>query len=156
MNMINILHKFIRAKSIGNWELYLQSIQAMFPCMTTSGHNSYTISGMLYLQQMSNLSTQCPDVQQHFSEGLHVIQKATTCRHAGLSSDLVIEQFWWEVWRSVEVSHHGIEWLKVSTYCNWCQGLPVQKLTRQCRRSLGLTTVLGSRIRIWQQQDKHM
>ena len=40
---------------------------------------------------MSNLLTQHPDVQQHFSEGLHVIRR-TNRLWAGLSSDLVIEQ----------------------------------------------------------------
>ena len=46
---------------------------------------------MLYLQQMSNTPTQHPDVQQYFSEGLHVIQRSNRLWE-GLSSDLVIEQ----------------------------------------------------------------
>jgi len=50
MNMTDILHKFIRAERTGNWKLHLQSIQAMLPYMAASGHNSYTKSGMLYLQ----------------------------------------------------------------------------------------------------------
>ena len=91
MSMIDILRKFIRAERTGNWELHLQSIQAMLPYMAASGHNSYTKSGMLYLQQMLNIPTQHPDVQQHFSEGLHVIRRSNRL-WAGLSSDLVIEQ----------------------------------------------------------------
>ena len=91
MSMIDILRKFIRAERTGNWELHLQSIQAKLPYMAASGHNSYTKSGMLYLQQMSNIPTQHPDVQQHFSEGLHVIRRSNRL-WAGLSSDLVIEQ----------------------------------------------------------------
>ena len=91
MSMIDILRKFIRAERTGNWELHLQSIQAMLPYMAASGHNSYTKSGMLYLQQMSNLPTQHPDVQQYFTEGLHVIRRSNRL-WAGLSSDLVIEQ----------------------------------------------------------------
>ena len=75
----------------GNWELHLQSIQAMLPYMAASGHNSYTKSGMLHLQQMSNLPTQHPNVQQRFSEGLNVIRRSNR-QWAGLSSDLVIEQ----------------------------------------------------------------
>ena len=54
---------FIRAERTGNWKLHLQSIQAMLPYMAASGHNSYTKSGMLYLQQMlteaPNLISQC-------------------------------------------------------------------------------------------------
>ena len=91
MSMMDILRKFIRAERTGNWELHLQSIQAMLPYMAASGHNSYTKSGMLYLQQMSTLPTQHPNVLQHFSEGLHVIRRSNRL-WAGLSSDLVIEQ----------------------------------------------------------------
>jgi len=67
MSMIDILNKFVIVEHAGNRELYLQSIQTMFPYMAISGQNSYTQSGMLYLQQMSNFQTQHPDVQQHFS-----------------------------------------------------------------------------------------
>jgi len=60
MSMTDILHKFIRAERTGNWELQLQSIQAMLPYMAASGHNSYTKSGMLHLQQMLKLPIQFP------------------------------------------------------------------------------------------------
>lgn len=91
MSMIDILSKFIRAERTGNWELHLQSMQAMLPYMAASGHNSYTKCGMLYLQKMLDLPNQHPNVQQHFSEGLHVIRRSNR-QWAGLSSDLVIEQ----------------------------------------------------------------
>ena len=48
VQLIDILRKFIRAERTGNWELHLQSIQDMLPCMAASGHNSYTKSAMLY------------------------------------------------------------------------------------------------------------
>ena len=40
---------------------------------------------------MLKLPTEHPDVQKHFSEGLHVIRRSNRM-WAGLSSDLVIEQ----------------------------------------------------------------
>ena len=86
MHMIDILRKFIKAERTGNWELHLQAIQDMLPYMAASGHNSYTKSAMLYLQQMSNLKTQHPDVHQHFNKGLHVIRRSNRL-WAGLSSD---------------------------------------------------------------------
>ena len=89
--MIDILHSFIRAERTGNWELHMQAIQDMLPYMAASGHNSYTKSATLYLQQMTNLKTQHPDVQQHFNKGLHVIRRSNRLWE-GLSSDLVIEQ----------------------------------------------------------------
>ena len=94
---------------------------------------------VLYLQSMSNLPTQHLDVQQHFN-----------CLWACLSSDLVIKQ---ALIRSLKTSGgltQGHGKIENSAYCGCCQGLPVQKLIRQCRSSLGLTTTPGSRIRIWQ------
>ena len=64
-----MIDKFIRAERTGNWELHLQAIQDMLPYMAVSGHNSYTKSAMLYLQQMSNLKTQHPDVHRHIACG---------------------------------------------------------------------------------------
>jgi len=87
MSTIDILRTFIRVECTGNWELHLHPSH-----MAASGHNSYTKSGMLYLQQMSKLPTQHPYVQQHFNKGLHVIRRSNRL-WAGLPSDLVIEQF---------------------------------------------------------------
>ena len=63
----------------------------MLPYMAASGHNNYTKCLHLYLQQMSNLQYDHPDVYQHFQDGLHVIRRSDRY-WAGLSSDLVIEQ----------------------------------------------------------------
>ena len=89
--MIDILYKHIRAEHTGNWDLHLQTISEMLPYMAASGHNNYTKCLHLYLQQMSNLQNDHPEVHQHFQDGLHVIR----CSYrywAGLSSDLVIKQ----------------------------------------------------------------
>ena len=79
MNMTDILRNFIRAERTGNWALHLQSIQDMLPYLAASGHNMYTKSAMLYLQQMSNLKAQHPIVQQRFDEEFHVIDEAIIC-----------------------------------------------------------------------------
>ena len=56
-----------------------------------SGHNNYTKSALIYLQQMSRLQDEHPEVYQHFQAGLHVVRRSD--RHwAGLFSDLVIQQ----------------------------------------------------------------
>ncbi len=72
----------------------------MLPFLAASGHNNYTKSVSFYLQQMSHLREDHPDVYQHFQDGLHVIRRSN--RHwAGLSSDLVIEQV---LMRSMKIS----------------------------------------------------
>ncbi len=133
MNMIDILRKFIIAERTGNWELHLQAIQDMLPYMAASGHNLYTKSAMLYLQQMSNLKTQHqhPDVQQHFDEGLHVIRRSNRL-WAGLSSDLIIEQV---LMRSLKTSG-GLTRGRGMTEHQRLQGLLTKDMTHQ-RRSKG-------------------
>lgn len=91
MDMVDILRKYIRAKRTGNWELHLQTVSEMLPYLAASGHNNYTKSALLYLQRMSHLQEDHPEVYQHFQDGLHVIRRSDRY-WAGLSSDLVIEQ----------------------------------------------------------------
>jgi len=91
MDMNDILFKHIRAERTGNWDLHLQSMSEMLPYMAAAGHNNYTKCLHLYLQRMSSLQNDHPDVYQHFQDGLHVIRRSDPY-WAGLSSDLVIEQ----------------------------------------------------------------
>ena len=94
MDMVDILRKFIRAECTGNWDLHPQVVSEMLPYLAASGHNNYTKSALIYLiylQRMSHLQDEHPEVYQHFQAGLHVVRRRD--RHwAGLSSDLVIEQ----------------------------------------------------------------
>ena len=53
MGMIYILSKYNRAERTGNWALHLQTIQNMLPYLAASGHNLYTTSARVYLQQMA-------------------------------------------------------------------------------------------------------
>ena len=91
MEMINILQKFIRAERTGNWELHLQALFEMLPFLAASGHNNYTKSLWIYLQQMSSLKDDCPVVYDHFQKGFHVVRRSERF-WGGLSTDLIIEQ----------------------------------------------------------------
>ena len=66
-------------------------------------------------------------------------EEATAC---GLVCHLtlLLSKFWWEAWKLVEVLQEGVEWLRISIYCGCFQGLPVQKLIRQCRNSHNCNT----------------
>ena len=48
-------------------------------------------SAPIYLQQMSHLQDEHPEVYQHFQASLHVVTRSDS-HWAGLSSDLIIEQ----------------------------------------------------------------
>ena len=91
MDMVDTLSKFIWAERTGNWELHLQAVSEMLPYLAAYGHNNYTKSALIYLQQMSHLQDEHPEVYQHFQAGLHVVRRSDH-HWAGLSSDLVIGQ----------------------------------------------------------------
>ena len=90
MDMIDILRKFVRAHLTGNWELTLQALSDMLPYLAASGHNHYTKSLWIYLQQMSKLEDNHSDVYWNFLQGHHVVRRSNPF-WAGLSN-LVIEQ----------------------------------------------------------------
>jgi len=71
--------------------LHLQTLSEMLPFLAASGHNNYTKSVWIYLQQMSHLQEDHPEVYEHFQKGLRVIRRSDRY-WAGLSLDLVIEQ----------------------------------------------------------------
>ena len=91
MEMVDILRKFVRAERIGNWALHLEAVSEMLPYLAASGHNLYTKSAHLYVQRMSKLKDEHPDVYQRFEEGFHDVRRSDRL-WAGLSVDLTIEQ----------------------------------------------------------------
>ena len=91
MAMMQILRKFIRGERMGNWELHMQAMYEMLPYLAASGHNLYTKSLHIYLQNMMRLPQTFPEVFRHFSQELHVVRRSDRF-WAGLSADLVIEQ----------------------------------------------------------------
>ena len=69
LEMVDILHSFIKSDRTVNWQLHLKMSQAMFPFLTAAGHNNYAKSMHLYLQNMQNLQETHPEVYMHFEEG---------------------------------------------------------------------------------------
>ena len=62
MRMVDLLRQFLKAERTGNWHLHLKSLQEMLPYFAAAGHNLYTKSVHIYLQQMLQLQAQHPDV----------------------------------------------------------------------------------------------
>ena len=91
MEMLDILRKFLKAERTGNWKLYLQAIHEILPYLAASGHNLYTKSVYLYLQDMIKLQQLHPEVHAHFLQDYHVIRRSN-CFWAGLPLDLAIEK----------------------------------------------------------------
>ena len=64
--MISVLKQFIKAEREGNWDLHLHSMSRMLPFFAASGHDLYTKSAYIYLQNMENLSITHPSVHRLF------------------------------------------------------------------------------------------
>ena len=47
----------------------------MFPYFATAGHNLYTKSANVYLQQMQQVHVTYPDVHEALQNGLHVVRR---------------------------------------------------------------------------------
>ncbi|GFS26848.1 hypothetical protein ElyMa_007067800 [Elysia marginata] len=77
LRMLDILRKFLRAERTGNWHLHLMAMREMLPFLAASGHNLYTKSVYIYLQQMQVLPLDHPEVYESFCSGQHVIREAT-------------------------------------------------------------------------------
>ena len=66
MDMITILRNFITAERLGDWILYLETLKQMLPYLAASGHNLYTKSVVVFLNDMQDLPLKHPEVYQHF------------------------------------------------------------------------------------------
>ena len=78
-------------RKLGNYPMHLFSFAELLKYLTAAGHNNYTKSGNIYLQQMQELEMTHPDVHHHFSNGLFVVRRSERL-WAGIPSDQVIEQ----------------------------------------------------------------
>lgn len=79
---------------VGDHQLHLQTVKAMHPFFPASGHNNYSKSIQIYLQDMEGLSQSNPDVHKFFSDGSFVTRRSNRY-WSGLPDDLVIEQVKW-------------------------------------------------------------
>ena len=68
----------------------MKILQDMLPFFAASGHNLYTKSAYIHLQQMRKLEIEHPNVFA-LNSGYHVVRRSDRY-WAGLSTDLVIEQ----------------------------------------------------------------
>ena len=132
IEMVNILHTFIKAERTENWELHLQAVSEMLPYLFASGHNLYVKCERLYLQSMRNLRDDHPAVYRDFVSGFHVVRRSDRL-WAGLSTDLVNEQV---LMRSLKTSGgltraRGSQNSNDSSGCCLCR--PVLRQTGQCK-----------------------
>ena len=65
--------------------MHLEVMYKMLPYFAACGHNNYTKSVCLYLQQMDLLEKKYPSVYHDFMQGFHVIRHDESRVWAGVS-----------------------------------------------------------------------
>ena len=88
MDLEGIHRRFIKAERTRHWELHLSAMQDTIPYLAAAGHNLYTKSIQVYLQNMLQLEQSNPAVYHSFTAGKHVIRRSDRF-WAGLSTDPV-------------------------------------------------------------------
>ena len=63
--MMDILRMFLIGERMGIWELHIHAMYDMMPYLAASGHNLYTKSMHVYLQQIHKLHETHPEVSRH-------------------------------------------------------------------------------------------
>ena len=88
--MVDILRMFIKAIRTGNCWFHLQALPEMLPHLAAAGNNLYSMSVLFYLESMSSLKTDLPDVCRKLIPWFHVVRGSIRL-WTGLSTDLVTE-----------------------------------------------------------------
>ena len=92
MEMMDILRSALRGQRTSQPKLYFKALQSMLPFFAASGHNNYTKSAHLFLQDMVHLKKMNERLYDQLVEsGLFFITRSDRY-WAGLAPDLVIEQ----------------------------------------------------------------
>ena len=76
----------IKAERTGDWQLHLQSVEAMSPYLAAFRHNLYAKCARMYLQEMVMLSDQYLEIATAFENGHHILIRSNRF-WAGLLSD---------------------------------------------------------------------
>ena len=70
MHLIDIIRKFIQTERLGGWRLHISTLQK-----SACGHNNYTKSVWLYLQEILTLETNYPNLFKQYIEGNHILRR---------------------------------------------------------------------------------
>ena len=89
MDFISIIRIFIHAEWIGNFELYISSLEQRLPYLVAAGHDKYTFTIRKYLQHIKNL---CPCLEKKYKEGSWTICINDKLFWNGTFTEQVIEQ----------------------------------------------------------------
>lgn len=91
VQMTSLLKDLVRADREGNWELHLNSVQAVLPLFAGCDRVNYLRWGAVYLEDMRKLSEDAPEIYENFKAGKFVV-KRTEGRFNSVGADMCLEQ----------------------------------------------------------------
>lgn len=124
MKMMDILRSALRGQRTSQPTLYFRALQRMLPFFAASGHNNYTKSAHLFLQDMVDLKKTNEKLHDQLIEsGLLFIRRSDRF-WAGLAPDLVIEQVLMKSIKSSGGLTHG-RGMDETQRTRWLQSMPI-------------------------------
>ena len=92
LDMVSIVHDFIRAERMGNWTEHLKAVKRMLPYFHAAGHFLYAKSSHLYLQDMLAIEESMDQLTfQRFTDGFFTVRRSNKF-NSGTWTDMIIEQ----------------------------------------------------------------
>lgn len=91
IQMVELAKMLVRADREGDWQLHVQTVEAMLPYFAVFNCNNYLRWCSLYLEDMKKLSETAPDVKEQFEAGRFVV-KRSLIPFSAVAADLCLEQ----------------------------------------------------------------
>ena len=89
--MVEVVKSLIMADRTGFWLMHPRAVSDCIPELASADHYHYLKLAYLYVQDMSQLGKNHPDIVENVAKGYHVI-RCNSQFWTGFSPDLVIEQ----------------------------------------------------------------
>ena len=139
--MLDILFKFLKAERTGNFKLHIACLKAMLPFLAASGHNNYTKSIVVYLEDMDRLEREDQVTFDALSKH-HAVRRSDRF-WGGLSLDYIIESV---LMKSIK-STGGLTRKRGFTDTQrmlWCKSMPVLAAVNRSMQSITGTSYESS------------
>ena len=91
LRYVSIVQTFIEAERTHDWALHVHATKLMLNLFAATGHNNYARTCRLYLQSISSLENENPEVHAEFVAGNHTVRRSEKA-WSGIWTDLAIEQ----------------------------------------------------------------
>ena len=105
----NLLHDLICANRTGNWEKHVRSVEKLLTIFQQCDSINYLRCASFYLEKMTQLSDEFPEISDHFKNREFVVKRETRyfqcClpqREIGTDNTKVKEEPVWYNWESTE------------------------------------------------------